>query len=172
MARKKSDFEQRLRAQLWRVRQQVSAGNESDIVVWALPKQLACSQRPLRDHPIYGGRSPLPPEARALVLNWVERIKNLGIRSIISLLEDAQLERYYIRGGLDLHPCGLLGYYRSQRLEVRHFPLTDYQRPPEADMELVLQAFDELPKPVLLQCSAAIDRTVPVAAYIASKRNV
>jgi hypothetical protein len=50
--------------------------------------------------------------------------------------------------------------------------MTDYQRPPEVNIEQVLRAFDELPKPVLLQCSAAIDRTVPVAAYIASKRNV
>jgi protein tyrosine/serine phosphatase len=44
--------------------------------------------------------------------------------------------------------------------------MTDYQRPPESAMQEVLEAFDELPKPVLIHCSAAIDRTTPVAAFI------
>ena len=34
-------------------------------------------------------------------------------------------------------------------------------------MQKVLKAFDVLPKPVLLHCSAGMDRTAPVAAYIA-----
>ena len=91
------------------------------------------------------------PEAKSLVIDWVDKVKNLGIRSIVSFLEDAQLERYYIRGRLGLHPDGLLGYYQSKRFEVRQFRMTDYQRPLESDLELALQAFDELPKPVLLE---------------------
>ena len=31
------------------------------------------------------------------------------------------------------------------------------------------EAFDALPKPVLLHCSAGIDRTAPVAAYLAER---
>lgn len=86
------------------------------------------------------------------------------------MLETAQLDRYYIRGGIDLHPEGLLGYYESQGLNVRHIPATDYQRPSQELMEEVLLAYDGLPKPVLLHCSAAIDRTTPVAAFIIQKR--
>jgi len=48
--------------------------------------------------------------------------------------------------------------------------MTDYRRPPEGAMQEVDRAFNELPKPVLLRCSAAIDRTAPVAAYIVHQR--
>lgn len=155
---------------LTRIRNQIKAGDESEIVVWVLPGRLACSQRPLRDHPQFGGRSPLSPQAKSLVISWVERIKQMGILSIICLLENQQLERYYIRGGLGLHEGGLLGYYEDQGFEVHHFPMTDYRRPEESHMQKVLEAFDALAKPVLLHCSAAIDRTTPVAAYIACQR--
>jgi len=104
-------LEHHIRHELQRIRDQIRAGNESEIVVWIIPNELACSQRPLRDDPSFGGRTPLPPEAKPLVIKWVKRIKEIGIRSIICLLEKQQLARYYVRGGLDLHPCGLLGYY-------------------------------------------------------------
>jgi len=165
------ELERRIGNELRRIRRQIAAGNESEIAIWVIPWKLACSQRPLRDHPCFGGRTPLPPEARPLVTKWVERIqRELGMRSIICLLEERQLDRYYVRGGIELHERGLLGYYESQDLAVRHFPMTDYQRPPESEMRKVLVAFDELPKPVLLHCSAAIDRTTPVAAFIACHR--
>lgn len=161
-------LEHYIRSKLSRIRDQIRAGNDSEIVVWIIPNQLACSQRPLRDDPKFGGYTPLPLEARSLVIKWVKRIKEMGIRSIICLLEERQLEYYYVRGGLNLHSRGLLGYYESQGFNVRHFPMTDYQRPNESYMQKVLEAFNELPKPVLLHCSAAIDRTTPVAAFIAS----
>jgi protein-tyrosine phosphatase len=59
---------------------------------------------------------------------------------------------------------GLLGYYESKGFEVRHFLTTDYQQPQERLMEKMLIAYDELPKPGLLHCSAGIDRSAPVAA--------
>jgi len=131
---------------------------------------LACSQRPLRDHPQFGGRSPLPPEAKPEIVSWVDRVKALGICSIICLLETDQLDRYYVRGGLNLHPSGLLGYYEERGFNVSHIPMTDYQRPTNELMNRVLQEFDKIPKPILIQCSAAIDRTTPVAAFIAARR--
>jgi hypothetical protein len=160
------DLEKYIRSELQRIRSQITRGDDSELVLWVIPGELALSQRPLRDHPQFGGHSPLPPEARPLVVDWVERIKNLEIQSVICLLEPAQLDKYYIRGELNLHEHGLLGYYESQGLLVRHFPMTDYQKPPESEMQEVLEAFDDLPKPVLLHCSAAIDRTTPVAAFI------
>jgi len=159
-----------IKRELIRIRQQIMKGDESELVIWVIPSILACSQRPLRDHPQFGGRSPLPSEARPEVVSWVSRVKNIGIRSIICLLEPDQLDRYYVRGGLNLHASGLLGYYRKHGFNVKHFPLTDYQRPTDALMNQVLEEFDRLPKPVLIQCSAAIDRTTPVAAFIAARR--
>ena len=160
-----------IRQELGRIRQQIRQGNESELVIWVIPNILACSQRPLRDHPRFGGRSPLPPEAKPEVVSWVDRVKAMGIRSIICLLEQDQLDRYYVRGGLNLHLDGLLGYYRERGFDVSNFPMTDYQQPARALMDRVLQVFDRLPKPVLIQCSAAIDRTTPVAAFIAARRD-
>jgi hypothetical protein len=84
-----------IKRELGRIRQQIGQGNETELVVWTIPNILACSQRPLRDHPRFGGRSPLPPDAKPEVIRWVNRIKALGIHSIICLLEHAQLDRYY-----------------------------------------------------------------------------
>ena len=167
------EIEHGIKKDLIRVRDQIRSGDDSEIAVWAMDDELACSQRPLRDHPHFGGPRPrpLPREARSLVVGWVERVKEeMKIRSIICLLEDKQLDRHYVRGGLDLHEGGLLGYYEAQGLEVRHFPMTDYQRPSENSMRTILETFNELPKPVLLHCSAAIDRTTPVAAFIVQQR--
>ena len=156
-----------IRRDLMRLRQQIKQGNDSELVIWVIPNRLACSQRPLRDDPRFGGRNPLPAEAKPIVVKWVDRIKGLGIRSIICLLEDDQLDRYYSRGGLNLHPSGLLGYYRQRSFRVRHLPMTDYQQPAKTLMDKVREEFDALPKPVLIHCSAAIDRTTPVVAFIA-----
>ena len=159
-------LERGIRSKLEWIRNQICSGHESEIAVWVIPGKLACSQRPLRYDPRFGGRKPLPPEAKPLVIKWVERVKEMGIRSIICLLEDRQLDRYYVRGGLGLHEGGLLSYYESKGFQVQHFPMMDYQRPREEEMQKVLKAFNELPKPVLLHCSASIDRTTPVAAFI------
>ena len=71
---------------------------------------------------------------RRLVESWVDRILGASFRSIISLLEEAQLDRHYVRGGPDLHPGGLLGYYRHRGLEVASIPCTDYQRPSDDNL--------------------------------------
>jgi hypothetical protein len=166
-------LEEDIKRKMQRLRDKISVGDETEIFAWIIPGKLACSQRPLRDHPDFGGRAPLPPlppRARPLVEAWVDRIVAAGIRSIICLLEVAQLDRYYVRGGLNLHEHGLLGYYESRGLDWRHFPLTDYQRPSEGKMKDILASYDELRKPVLMHCSAAIDRTTPVAAYIKASR--
>ncbi len=159
-------LERFIKSKLSRIRYKISVGDESEIIVPLITGKLACSQRPLRDHPEFGSYNPLPVRAKPLVVKWVARIKEMKFRSVICLLEDRQLDRYYVRGGLNLHQGGLLGYYKSEDFQVRHFPLTDYQRPQERSMQNVLAAYHELLKPVLLHCSAGIDRTTPVAAFI------
>ena len=167
----KAPTEKRIRSELTRIREKLKAGDDSEIVYWVVPNVLGCSQRPLRDLPPFGGRSPLPAAARPLVVLWVDRIEEMGFRSIICLLEDAQLDRYYIRGGIDLHEGGLLGYYASRGFDVRHRSLTDYQRPSQIAIEEVFGWFKEMEKPVLIHCSASIDRTTPVAGFIAKRWN-
>lgn len=157
---------QAIRKDLSRLREQIKRGDESEFWIWVIPGRLACAQRPLRDHMKFGGRDPLPAEARPEIERWVDRMVKDGFRSVISLLEEAQHKRYYVRGGIDLHPGGLYGYYEARGLQVETVPCTDYQRPSKGQKRQVLDAFRQLPKPVLLHCSAAIDRTAPIAVYI------
>lgn len=68
---------------------------------------------------------------------------------------------------------GLLDLYEKCGLEVGRVPCPDprHERVEKGWLEriksLAYQAFLELPKPVLLHCSAGIDRSSPVAAHIA-----
>ena len=155
--------------ELSRLRRQIRESDESELWIWVLPSRLACAQRPLRDHAVFHGRNPLPPDARRLVESWVDRVLGAGFQSVISLLELAQLDRYYVRGGIELHSQGLLGYYKSRGLNVESIPCTDYERPSELQMLQVLGTFRRLNKPVLLHCSAGIDRTAPVAAFLCQR---
>jgi hypothetical protein len=168
--------EKRIKVCLERLRCQIRTGDDSEILCWPLPGLLACAQRPLRDHPVYArcspGQSPppLPPEARPLVEAWVQRVLDAKVRSVICLLVPAQLDKYYVQGGLGLPGGGLLEYYELQGLKVRRRGMTDYQRPTDDEMRQVLKDFDQLPPPVLVHCSAGIDRTTPVAAFLVEQR--
>ncbi len=178
---KMSELGRRIRSELRRIRSQIRMGDDSELVVWVIPDELACSQRPLRDHPKFGGRGrPLPREARPSVVKWGERVKQLGFHSIICLMHAKEL-RYY--DGLGLDRYGLLGYYKKQGFYLRHLPWADPAHARTAEERLLLKqqgevikkkalaAFDDLPKPVLVHCSAGIDRTTPVAAFIADQKS-
>lgn len=171
-----------LRERLRGLRSRIASGDDSVLFVWAIPDQLACCQRPLRDHVAFGGRGrPFPPEAAAPLKAWIARIKTSGFRSIITLMHPKELKYYDTIGA---HPDGLLGLYRAAGFEVTHIPWADpaHEKTPEAraavmrHLETVrhdaLIAFQRLSKPVLFHCSAAIDRSPPVVAHIVTTTNV
>ncbi|HZR03565.1 MAG TPA: hypothetical protein VFA81_10390 [Burkholderiales bacterium] len=81
---------------------------------------------------------------------------------------------------LNLGEKNLLEFYRAQGFQVASVPwkdpahlrvnptaLRDKQR---QISRAALSSFDALQKPVVLHCSAGIDRSAPVAAYIYSQR--
>lgn len=78
-----------IRAQMAALGKRLDDGDLSECVVWVIPGALGCLHRPLRHHPVVGrdkkGRN-LPPEASGQVLEWIARLKQLGIPSIISLM--------------------------------------------------------------------------------------
>ena len=166
-----------IRAEMWALRDRLRADPTADPLVWVSAGHLACSQRPLRDHPLFHDKKPLPPEAGPHVVNWVERIAKEGICSIVCLMHPSEL-RYY--NGLIGMEDGLLALYRHAGLQVCSLPWPDpaHGKDPEerkalrARVEVIkikaLDAFRRLPKPVLIHCSAAIDRSTPVAAYVAA----
>jgi hypothetical protein len=71
-------------------------------------------------------------------------------------------------------------FLAREGFEIRHIPWEDplhskttaaaKRAKLEQIREQALSAYDTLSKPVLLQCSAGIDRSAPVAAYIWSYR--
>lgn len=164
-----------LRTALAALGKRLNACDDRELLVWVIPKKLACAHRPLRHHPQFGGSGKdLPPEASPEIRKWVDRMRAAGIRSIISLMHPKELCHY---AQLDLGAQDLIDLYRKSGFEVRHIPWEDpahrsasvhysFQEELTRIRAEALQSFDELPDPVLLHCSAGIDRSAPVAAYI------
>ncbi len=156
----------------------LETGDDSQLLVWVLRDRLACAQRPLRHHPRYSGSGVvLPATLTPLVFDWVAKIRAAGIVSVISFMHDRDRACY---AELDLGSEDVLSFYESQGLAVVRLPWEDphhsradkmvKQRALDDSRARALRAFDELSKPVLLQCSAGIDRSAPVAAYIWQNR--
>jgi len=114
-----------------------------------IPAQLYASARPAYDF----GRN--QPVARAEIERWIESAKEAGIRSILCLLNAQHLRLY------DSVHGGLLDAYANAGFAVAHLPVQDHLSPPLTleELQLAAEHFESLPKPVLIHCSAGVDRT-------------
>lgn len=79
------------------------------VLAWAVPDVLAITQRPLRTHPVFGGSArSYPAEARPAIEQWLRRLVEQSIRSVIVLTSKKELAHYETptapEGGVASHP--------------------------------------------------------------------
>ena len=135
------------------------SGEEDRRAEWVIEGILARAHRPG-----YPANRPDVDKIR----QWADAALEMGVRSIISVIDDAQVSYY---DSLDLDGGGLFGYYRSLGLTVEHISADDYKTPPLSPEQLedVWQSFQSLDKPVLIHCSAGRDRTGASVEHILSR---
>jgi hypothetical protein len=171
---------QEIRKEVSKARCRAKSGEELCPAAWVIENALAIIQRPLRDHPIFGGSGKaVPYAARTQIDRWAEELRAKGFRAVLCLSHGKELAHY---DGLYLDSGGLLGHLRQIGFEVAHVPALDpaHAITPE-ERQLRKTAVDDvnikasmkfkaLPKPVAIFCSSGIDRSTPIAAYIEARR--
>jgi hypothetical protein len=127
------------------------------MVRWVKEGLLATSQRPGYRS---GAEFSVPRHA---VEEWVAEKREAGISSIICLLAGDQLPLY-----TRALPQGLLRFYAESGFAVANIASPDGMAEPysPAQLEEAWQAFQVLPKPVLVHCSAGHDRTGRIVDYL------
>jgi hypothetical protein len=159
----------------WRtwIRSKVQAASP---LLWIIETNLACSPRPLRYHATFGGRRPLIPlEAAPILREWVDSVRDCGMGTIVVLATAGEIRRY---SSVALPNPDLLALYRSVGFVVHHHPVEDPAHSPASakagimeQMELIkpmiLEEYQARTGGMLIHCSGGMDRTAPVAAYVA-----
>lgn len=150
------------------------AAGDALVLVDAVPGLLTVTQRPLRHNSPFARRGPIPAEAGPLLRTWAEDVRSHAFGTAIVLSTHREVARYQAAAA---EWGGLFGLLAAAGLKVVHAPLVDpaYAEPSEvaafadrvADVvEHLITELEQAPKPWLMFCSSAQDRSPPVAAWL------
>jgi hypothetical protein len=102
------------------------------------------------------------------VRNWILGVKALGVRSVISLLSEPELRWY------EHLPGGLMGSYQLAGLETFSLPvpmdIPGVLTPNH--LEQLESAFERLPRPMVIHCSAGLVRSGAAVAHLAQRISI
>lgn len=122
-------------------------------MIWEIEGELIRSARPCYDSKNISARN---------VKKWLDDSKKEhGIKSIICLLCNEHLS---------LYPMSLINFYKLHKFDVFHLKIADNNLPTISQLDKIYDAFESLPKPVLIHCSAGMARSHIVSCYIKYKR--
>ena len=137
----------------------IQSFSESYSPEWVIEGVIARAQRP---------GYPLNRPCIETVDQWTAEVLEMGIRSVLCIIDSAQL-KYYQEIGLPDET--LFDYYQRVGLAVSHIDARDYKTPPLStdELNLVWDEFNRLDKPIIVHCSAGRDRTGAALSHIISK---
>ena len=148
----------------------------ADPFLWVLENSLACAPRPLRYHAEFGGRvATLPADAAPALHAWLHALNDHGVGTIVVLATHGELRRY---AGVTAPAADLLRLYESRGFRVHHHPVEDPAHAAtsaragirdqiEALKPAILTEYGARAGAMLIHCSGGMDRTAPIAAFVA-----
>lgn len=125
---------------------------------WVIKNKLARGSRPRR------GKKWARQVPKSAVDKWIRKAKGDYGRSIICLLDQNSLRLY------EQLPVDLVSYYRATGLKVEHIPIRLQRRLfSTGQLKKVWRAYNRLPKPVIVHCSAGRMRSYKATLHIKEK---
>ncbi len=138
--------------------QQIEQKQKKENSIWAKKNILAQSARP---------GYPNKTVPAKVVSQTIQEWKDLGIKSIICLLSDEEIQTYYTSIKDDL-----ITFYEKAGFNVLHVSIEDYQIPPvnNTNLTLIQNQYKQMQAPVLIHCGAGQDRTGQVIESLLALR--